>query len=230
MVFSASSAEFLVPIRSWNGELQYLVGGWAKPLWKIWLRQLGWLEIPNISGKIKLMATIHHQPAYGTQPPFVDLKFPAKTLWTILSGAEHRASHNPKKSQMFPVKQKRTPMLIDSPIRRHCIFVLLLSLLLMYSHDIPSIWSFMCLWNISWYSKYMILYLPLKIHGCWHILLVDLPGQPFPTLANRLIHHHRPKKPAQPLRPFWRIYSANRHERRDHISCRGNWISQPPPT
>ena len=27
------------------------------PLWKIWVRQLGWLETPNISGKIKLMAT-----------------------------------------------------------------------------------------------------------------------------------------------------------------------------
>ena len=27
------------------------------PLWKIWFRQLGWLDIPNISGKIKFMAT-----------------------------------------------------------------------------------------------------------------------------------------------------------------------------
>ena len=27
------------------------------PLWKIWLRQLGWLEIPNISGKMPKMAT-----------------------------------------------------------------------------------------------------------------------------------------------------------------------------
>ena len=27
------------------------------PLWKIWVRQLGWGQQPNISGKIKLMAT-----------------------------------------------------------------------------------------------------------------------------------------------------------------------------
>ena len=26
----------------------YLVGGPGPPLWKIWVRQLGWLEIPNI--------------------------------------------------------------------------------------------------------------------------------------------------------------------------------------
>ena len=25
-----------------------LVGGWFLPLWNIWLRQLGWLYIPNI--------------------------------------------------------------------------------------------------------------------------------------------------------------------------------------
>ena len=35
----------------------YLFGGWEKPLWKIWVRQLGWLDIPNISGKIEFMAT-----------------------------------------------------------------------------------------------------------------------------------------------------------------------------
>ena len=40
----------------------YLVGGFWPPLWKIWVRQLGWLEIPNINGKIKFMATIHHPP------------------------------------------------------------------------------------------------------------------------------------------------------------------------
>ena len=32
-------------------------GWWFEPLWKIWLRQLGWLFIPNINGKIKKMAT-----------------------------------------------------------------------------------------------------------------------------------------------------------------------------
>ena len=32
------------------------------PLWKIWVRQLGWWSQPNSHGKIKFMATIHHQP------------------------------------------------------------------------------------------------------------------------------------------------------------------------
>ena len=36
-------------------ESLYLVVG--PPLWKIWVRQLGWLEIPKINGKIELMAT-----------------------------------------------------------------------------------------------------------------------------------------------------------------------------
>ena len=31
-------------------------------LWKIWVRQLGWWQQPNINGKIQKMATIHHQP------------------------------------------------------------------------------------------------------------------------------------------------------------------------
>ena len=35
----------------------YLVGGFWPPLWKIWVRQLGWLLIPNKNGKIKFMAT-----------------------------------------------------------------------------------------------------------------------------------------------------------------------------
>ena len=37
--------------------LEKLVGGPGPPLWKIWVRQLGWLATPNINGKIKLMAT-----------------------------------------------------------------------------------------------------------------------------------------------------------------------------
>ena len=40
-----------------NGQISSLVGGPGPPLWKIWLRQLGWLYIPNISGKISKMAT-----------------------------------------------------------------------------------------------------------------------------------------------------------------------------
>ena len=38
-----------------------VVGVWT-PLKKIRVRQLGWLEIPKKNGKIKFMATIHHQP------------------------------------------------------------------------------------------------------------------------------------------------------------------------
>ena len=33
------------------------------PLWKIRVRQLGWLDIPNKNGKMPKMATSHHQPA-----------------------------------------------------------------------------------------------------------------------------------------------------------------------
>ena len=36
----------------------------SPPLWKIWVRQLGWLEIPNIWENAKLMATSHHQPEW----------------------------------------------------------------------------------------------------------------------------------------------------------------------
>ena len=43
------------------GSFNWLLVG--PPLWNIWLRQLGWWHsIPNISGKISNMATIHHQP------------------------------------------------------------------------------------------------------------------------------------------------------------------------
>ena len=38
-----------------------MVGGFSPPLWKIWVRQLGWLDIPNISGKIKKWQP-NHQP------------------------------------------------------------------------------------------------------------------------------------------------------------------------
>ena len=34
------------------------------PLWKIWVRQLGWSSKPKIHGKIKFMATSHHQPSF----------------------------------------------------------------------------------------------------------------------------------------------------------------------
>ena len=32
----------------------YLVGGWALPLWKIWVRQLGWFSIPNWMESFKI--------------------------------------------------------------------------------------------------------------------------------------------------------------------------------
>ena len=44
------------------------------PLCKIWLRQLGWLYIPNISGKIKFMAT---------KPPTSD-KYKLVNFWIII--------------------------------------------------------------------------------------------------------------------------------------------------
>ena len=51
-VWSASSQT--IPPTSEN-----ITGWWAraKPLWKIWVRQLGFFDIPNINGKIKLMLT-----------------------------------------------------------------------------------------------------------------------------------------------------------------------------
>ena len=36
-----------------------LVGGWALPLWKIWVRQLGWFSIPNIWKVIKFHGSNH---------------------------------------------------------------------------------------------------------------------------------------------------------------------------
>ena len=44
-----------------------LVGGPGPPLWKIWVRQLGWLFIPNISGKIKLMFESTNQQFWANQ-------------------------------------------------------------------------------------------------------------------------------------------------------------------
>ena len=44
----------------YHQDLIWLVVG--PPLWKIWVRQLGWWHKPNISGKIKKRATSHHQP------------------------------------------------------------------------------------------------------------------------------------------------------------------------
>ena len=39
----------------------YLVGGPGPPLWKIWLRQLGWGQQPNISGKMPNWWQPNHQ-------------------------------------------------------------------------------------------------------------------------------------------------------------------------
>ena len=36
-------------------------GWWFEPLWKIW-KSIGMITFPNIHGKIKFMATSHHQP------------------------------------------------------------------------------------------------------------------------------------------------------------------------
>ena len=45
----------------------WLVGGpGEKPLWKIWLRQLGWWKQPNISGKMPNWWQPNHQPGIET--------------------------------------------------------------------------------------------------------------------------------------------------------------------
>ena len=62
-----NSTKAPIRIHSWSlsqkmAKKSYLVGGWALPLWKIWLRQLGWLWliIPNIWKVIKF---------HGSKPP-----------------------------------------------------------------------------------------------------------------------------------------------------------------
>ena len=47
----------------WKTVVEYLVGGWATPL-KNMSSSIGMMIIPNINGKIKLMATSHHQPGW----------------------------------------------------------------------------------------------------------------------------------------------------------------------
>ena len=76
-----------------------LVGGFSPPLWKIWLRQLGWGKQPNISGKMPNWWQPNHQPENGwklggsphfRKPPVVapreeDMEIPRATLpsfWT----------------------------------------------------------------------------------------------------------------------------------------------------
>ena len=66
--------------------LPMLVGGWAT-LWKIWVRQLGWLEIPNISGKMPKMAT--KPPTrmcwlYGYRQPWPINLFSASFSWSLI--------------------------------------------------------------------------------------------------------------------------------------------------
>ena len=55
---------------------------WTPPLWKIWVRQLGWLYIPNINGTIQKMATkpptsIIHWPIF---PLFFGAYIPTKEV------------------------------------------------------------------------------------------------------------------------------------------------------
>ena len=48
-----------------NHSMNHIWTGWWFALRKIWVRQLGWWDKPNISGKIKFiiqMATSYHQP------------------------------------------------------------------------------------------------------------------------------------------------------------------------
>ena len=55
--FSASMAASETSFLDWGS---LMTGWWFEPLWKIW-KSIGMI-VPNISGKIKFMATIHHQP------------------------------------------------------------------------------------------------------------------------------------------------------------------------
>ena len=64
----------------------YLVGGPVyPPLWKIWLRPLGWLEVPNISGKMPNWWQPNHQPVfvYHTDSNGGRFSIPGLTWYTV---------------------------------------------------------------------------------------------------------------------------------------------------
>ena len=58
-------SQYLGSLGSWKDHffnIPLLVGGPGPPLWKTWLRQLGWWHKPNISGKIQNSWQPNHQP------------------------------------------------------------------------------------------------------------------------------------------------------------------------
>ena len=77
-----------------------LIGGFSPPLWKIWLRQMGWLIIPNCMEKyIQMFQTTNQQVlvdwkigSFESIPKVVYLLRPSQvvwinpwTLWTLFS-------------------------------------------------------------------------------------------------------------------------------------------------
>ena len=52
-------------LKGWYGVFYWLVVG--PPLWKIGVRQLGWYEIPNISGKTKKIQTTNQFMVYHSR-------------------------------------------------------------------------------------------------------------------------------------------------------------------
>ena len=62
-----------------NGEL---AGGWALPLWKIWVRQIGWLF--PISGKIIQMFQTTNQNSINLHCCWLNHHFPMVFLWVFL--------------------------------------------------------------------------------------------------------------------------------------------------
>ena len=80
-------------------DTQYATQNWlvvGPPLWKIWVRQLGWLDIPNINGKIKNWWQPNHQPdSYIIVKPLT-IVFVEPTNWIAMN--PHMEGFHPEKN------------------------------------------------------------------------------------------------------------------------------------
>ena len=93
---------------NWQSHLTYLVGGWALPLWKIWVRQLGWLFHSQHMEKCNSCSS-HHQPDI-TRYRWLKKSYPAYIQAThdAMMVGDHRAilsraiSSRPRIAKFYP--------------------------------------------------------------------------------------------------------------------------------
>ena len=109
--------------------------GWlvlGLPLWKIWVRQLGWLDNPNINGKIKLMAT---KPPTSNGIPKIEhgsrrfcSALPTRNTATSLATNNHKgrqSRHSWRKRRVDVIHRARSPpRLLESVIVMQCVQIL----------------------------------------------------------------------------------------------------------